>query len=83
MPVLILCDWSRYEAEQAFLREYYRADVMLLPYKYNMNLAQAAVKVGEARVFGGVCTHSPHTQYIYSISMCIYVICHTHYWTQE
>lgn len=48
MPVLILCDWSRYEAEQAFLREYYRADVMLLPYKYNMNLAQAAVKVGEA-----------------------------------
>lgn len=30
----------RYEAEQAFLREYYRADVMLLPYKYNLNLAQ-------------------------------------------
>jgi hypothetical protein len=43
----MFCVWHRYEAEQAFLREYYRADVMLLPYKYNMNLAQATVKVGE------------------------------------
>lgn len=40
MGNLTLLPFDRACAEQSYLREYYKADVMLLPYKYNLNLAQ-------------------------------------------